>query len=95
MSHRAIASGRSRHRRQPFVGVAHLPVREQRFWLAESMVLVAVVLYSLGDELYGHRVIAVPGFVWVLLLLLPVVYAGTAFGLAGSLAVAVTGAILT
>ena len=95
MSHHAIASGRSRHRRQPFVGVAHLPVREQRFWLAESMVLVAVVLYSLGDELYGHRVIAVPGFVWVLLLLLPVVYAGTAFGLAGSLGVAVTGAILT
>ena len=59
------------------------------------MVLMAVVLYSLGDDLYGRNVIAVPGFVWILLLLVPVVYAGTALGLAGSLGAASTGVILT
>ncbi len=93
-NHHTLAPGRSRRSRTLLAGIAHPPLRERRFWLAEFMVLVAVVLYSLGDDLYEHHVVAVPGFVWVLLLLLPVIYAGTSFGLGGSLGVAATGAVL-
>jgi diguanylate cyclase (GGDEF)-like protein/PAS domain S-box-containing protein len=75
--------------------LAHPPLREQRFWFAQSLVLIAVALYSLGDVLQRHGVIPLPGFVWILALLPPVVYAGTAVGLAGSLGAAVTGSILT
>ncbi len=96
MTYRPTPPGHSRLSPGRLLGsAAHPPLRERRFWLAESMVLIAVVLYSVGDDLYGRNVVAVPGFVWILLLLVPVVYAGTALGLAGSLGVASTGAILT
>ncbi|MBU6516159.1 MAG: diguanylate cyclase, partial [Acidobacteria bacterium] len=96
MTYRPTSPGHSRlSPRHLLARVAHPPLRERRFWLAESMVLMAVVLYSLGDDLYGRNVIAVPGFVWILLLLVPVVYAGTSLGLAGSLGASSSGAILT
>lgn len=96
MNLRVTPPGRSKLTLRHVVGsLAHPPLREERYWLAQAMVLIAVVLYSLGDDLYGHDVVAVPGFVWILLLLLPVVYAGTAFGLAGSLGAAATGMVLT
>ncbi|MHB1509116.1 MAG: putative bifunctional diguanylate cyclase/phosphodiesterase [Acidimicrobiales bacterium] len=67
----------------------HLPLSDRRFQVNMAMV-AAVLLVHLGAGLAQDRgVLLVPGFVWTLLLLVPVVYGGTVFGLVGSLAAAI------
>ena len=66
--------------------VAHPPLRDRRFWYAQGLVLAVIVLQALADFAQNAQLIPVPGFIWYLLIFLPVIYAGTAFGLVGALA---------
>jgi len=67
----------------------HLPLSDRRFQVNMAMV-GAVLLVHLGADIAQDRgVFLVPGFVWTLLLLVPVVYGGTVFGLVGSLPAAI------
>ncbi len=71
--------------------LAHPPFSDRRFWWAQLMVAVVFLIHLGADLAHAHATTPVPEFVWALLLLLPVVYAGTTFGLVGSLGVALTG----
>ncbi len=53
-----------------------------------------VALRLVADALQDHGALGVPGFVWILGLIFPVVFAGTAFGLVGSLGTALIGVAL-
>ena len=67
----------------------HPPFSDRRFQVNMAMV-GAVLLVHLGADIAQDRgVFLVPGFVWTLLLLVPVVYGGTVFGLVGSLPAAI------
>ena len=71
--------------------LAHPPLSDRRFWVAQAM-LALVFLVHLGADFAFYRAMSpIPGFVWALLLFVPVVYAGSAFGLVGSLGIALTG----
>ncbi len=73
--------------------LAHPPFADRRFWLAQAMV-AAILLARLGADLaHDAGFIPVPSFVWILLLLVPVVFAGASFGLVGSLGAATTGVV--
>ena len=58
------------------------------------MVAAAALVHFVGDLAQDRGLISVPGFVWILLLLLPVIYAGTTFGLVGSLGTALMGTVI-
>ena len=66
--------------------LAHPPLHDRRFWYSQSLVLGVIGVQALADLAQNARLIPVPGFVWYLLIFLPVIYAGTAFGLVGALA---------
>ena len=74
--------------------LAHPPLGDRRFWMVQAMVVVAVLVHLAGDLAQDAGVSPAPGFVWTLLLLVPTVYAGTVFGLVGSLGAAVGGIAL-
>ncbi len=71
----------------------HPPVREGRFWVIQSMVLVIAGLHLLLDLHVATETGAFPSGLPVALLFLPVAYAALRFGLAGAAATA-TWAIL-
>ncbi|NNN19078.1 MAG: EAL domain-containing protein [Acidimicrobiaceae bacterium] len=81
-------------RKKLVVNMTRLPFSDRRFWIAQAMVAVVFLIHLGGDFAHGQTIIPVPGFVWVILLFVPVVYAGLAFGLVGSLTVAVAGIIV-
>ncbi len=66
--------------------LAHPPLRDRRFWCAQGLVLAVIAVQAFADLGQNARLVPVPGFVWYLLIFLPVIYAGTAFGLVGALA---------
>ncbi len=67
----------------------HPPFSDRRYKMTLAMV-GAVLLVHLGADIAQDRgVFLVPGFVWTLLLLVPVVNGGTVFGLVGSLPAAI------
>lgn len=72
----------------------HPPVGDRRFWNINIMVGVASMIHFGADMLQDHGGISVPGFVSILLLFIPLVYAGTTFGLVGSLAVTSEGILV-
>ena len=75
--------------------ITHPPINDRRFWLAQSL-LAAALLIHLGAGIardLGRS--PVPGFVLILFLFIPIVYAGSIFGLAGSVAVALEGIIFS
>lgn len=74
-------------------GHARFPFRDQRLWAVVVMVLLVAVVHLLADLAQDRGVFPAPGFVWILLLLMPTVYAGTSFGLVGSLATAMSGVV--
>ncbi len=67
--------------------LARPPLRDRRFWYAQGLVLAVLVVQALFDLAPKAQLVPVPGFIWYLLIFLPVIYAGTAFGLVGALAV--------
>jgi diguanylate cyclase (GGDEF)-like protein/PAS domain S-box-containing protein len=70
-------------------------VRQRDFWLVQLMVAATVSLHLAGGAMQDRSLVDVPEFVWVLLLLVPVVYAGTISGLGGALEAAILGSALT
>ncbi len=67
------------------------PISDRRFWMAQLMVVGVFLVHLVFDFAQDHSVISVPGFVWILLLFVPVTYAGTVFGLVGSFCTAIVG----
>lgn len=65
---------------------------DARFWWAQAMVALVLVAHLVTDLAQGSDEGPVPGFIWALALLVPVMYAGTALGLGGSFGAAVSGA---
>lgn len=84
----------NRSRRDLVRSLAHPPVHNPTFWWTQVIVVGVVVLRLVADALQDHGVLGVPGFVWILGLIFPVVFAGTAFGLVGSLGTALFGVVL-
>ena len=64
---------------------------DPRVWTTAAMVALVVVVHLVLDLAQDRHDFPAPGFVWVLLLLVPTVYAGTQFGLVGSLTTALVG----
>ena len=65
----------------------HPPIGDRHFWNINMMVVLAFSIHFGADLYQDHGGIPIPGFVSILLLFIPLVYAGTTFGLVGSLAV--------
>ena len=72
--------------------LARPPFRDRRFWCTQALVGLVLVAQFAADRAQDAHLIPVPGFLWLLFLFLPVIYAGTVFGIAASLAVAIEGA---
>lgn len=72
----------------------HPPWSNRRFWLTQALVVIVFTLHLLGALAYNDGMSPVPGFAWILLLLVPVVYAGVTLGVAGSLGTAILGIVL-
>ena len=64
------------------------PFSDRRFWLAQVIVAVVIVVHLGADFAQDHGLIPIPGFVWILLFFVPLVFTGNFFGLRGSLAIA-------
>ncbi|MHB1525494.1 MAG: sensor domain-containing protein [Candidatus Dormibacteria bacterium] len=69
-------------------GADSVPWRERAFWVTQLLVL-AVVVVHVGDDLFGSELPHVPTVVTLALIVVPVGYAATRFGLRGSLPTAV------
>ena len=84
--------------RPPYKGfvanLLHPPLSDRRFWLAQAMVALVLVVHLGADVAQDNGVLPVPHFIWTLALLVPVIYAGTAFGLGGSLGTALSATIV-
>ncbi|WP_276974049.1 hypothetical protein [Ferrimicrobium acidiphilum] len=59
------------------VALAHPPWTNRQFWVAQVLVLIVGILHLIGDIANSHGSSPIPGFVWILPLLIPVVYANT------------------
>lgn len=70
-------------------------IRQRDFWLVQLMVAATVSVHLAAGALQEGSFLDVPEFIWILLLLVPVVYAGTTAGLAGAMGAAIFGAVLT
>lgn len=81
-----------RSRKDLLAGLAHPPLSDRRFWVVEATVVV-VFLARLGTRFAVDRgvISSVPGSVWILLLLVPIVYEGRTFGFVGSFGTALAG----
>ena len=87
--------GATRPPRKGFVAnLLHLPLLDRRFWFAQAMVALVLVVHLGADVAQDNGVLPVPHFIWTLALLVPVIYAGTAFGLGGSLGTALSATIV-
>ncbi|WP_276982120.1 EAL domain-containing protein [Ferrimicrobium acidiphilum] len=76
------------------VALAHPPWTNRQFWVAQVLVLIVGILHLIGDIANSHGSSPIPGFVWILPLLIPVVYAGITAGIAGALGSAIVGIML-
>jgi len=93
MSETLISDAVPRSRKDLVISLLRSPLSDRRFWWAQAMVAV-VVLINLGAGFTQDRVVIfTPSFVWTLLLLVPVVYAGRTFGRVGSFATATPGIV--
>ena len=75
------------------VNLRNPPLSDRRFWWAQLMVVVVFFVQVGADFAQDHAMIPIPDFVWILLVFIPVVYAGMTFGLVGSLGTALTGIV--
>jgi diguanylate cyclase (GGDEF)-like protein/PAS domain S-box-containing protein len=80
-------------RKELVFNLTHPPYADRRFWWAQVMVVAVALVHFVGDLAQARGLISVPGFVWILLLFIPVIYAGTTFGLVGSLGTALLGIV--
>lgn len=75
-------------------GAFHPPLREGRFWAIQAMVIVIAGAHLVLDAHGADSTEAVPGFISVALLMVPVGYAALRYGLAGSGATAAWATLL-
>ena len=73
----------------------HPPLSDRRFWLAQALIAAALLVRLGADLARDHGITAASGFVWILLLFVPIVYAGSTFGFIGSVSVAREGLVLS
>lgn len=73
----------------------HPPIKDRRFWTTQSLVVGALLVHFGAGLASSLGRIPIPGFVWIVFLFVPIVYAGSAFGLAGSLAVVLEGIVFS
>jgi len=83
-----------RSAKEVIVALAHPPWTNRQFWVAQVLVLIVGIIHLIGGLASSYGSSPIPGFVWILLLLIPVVYAGIAAGIAGSLGSAIVGIML-
>jgi len=72
----------------------HPASSRHQLWITAVLVVVVWALYLAGNLAQRDLVISIPGFVWILLLFIPVVFSGVVTGLAGALATAGFGIVL-
>ncbi|MCL6095311.1 MAG: EAL domain-containing protein [Actinobacteria bacterium] len=72
-------------------GPGQFPLQDYRFWLYQGQLAGILTIYLLTNLAYEHRIITVPDFVWLLLLLLPVITSVRVFGMVGALGIASEG----
>ena len=77
------------------VNLAHAPLGEGRFWAVQAMVIGLFVVHLVTTIAPIHHAIPVSDSTIDLLLFIPIVYGGAAFGLVGSLGASLTGIALT
>jgi len=70
------------------------PLRDRRFWVVQSLILVLAVGHLLLDIHGGGLPLGIPDFATVGLFLIPVIYAALNFGIGGSIASATWGTML-
>ncbi|MHB1508441.1 MAG: diguanylate cyclase domain-containing protein [Acidimicrobiales bacterium] len=90
LAHRATSStlkGR-------LASLSHPPLSDRRFWVTQALVVAVLLVYLDAGLARSHSVLWIPGFVWILLLLVPVAYAGAAFGSRGSFGAALGGTLV-
>ncbi len=90
LAHRAA----SRSLKGQLASLSHPPLSDRRFWITQAMVVAVLLVYLAAGLARDHSVLGMPAFVWILLLLVPVAYAGAAFGSRGSLGAALGGIIV-
>ncbi len=74
--------------------LCHPPLSDRRFWMAQGMVVVVLLVHLDAGLARGRTLLWAPEFVWILPLLVPVIYAGAVFGPSGSLGAALEGIIV-
>ncbi len=77
------------------VNLTHPPLANRRFWTVQLMVLAIFAVHLATDARLVDAVVTVPDFTINLLLFVPIIYAGSVFGVVGSLGAALTGIALT
>ncbi len=91
---RATHSTREPSPKDVLLELIHPPWSNRQFWATQGLVVIVCILYFLGEITTSYSKSPTAGFVWILLLLGPVVYAGVAAGIAGSLGTATFGVLL-
>ncbi len=94
ISHTPVADAARKSRKDLVVNLAHPPFSDRRFWWAQVMVAVVVLIHFVATVVQDQAIIPLPDFVWILLLFIPVIYAGMIFGLVGSFGTALMGIVL-
>ncbi len=80
--------------REIWAGLVRPAFSDSHFWIVQAMV-VAIFFIDLGGDLAQNaHIIALPGFVWKVLLFIPIAYGGKYFGIVGSLGAALSAMIL-
>jgi diguanylate cyclase (GGDEF)-like protein/PAS domain S-box-containing protein len=80
--------------REIWAGLVRPAFSDSHFWIVQTMV-VAIFFIDLGGDLAQNaHITALPGFVWKVLLFVPIAYGGKYFGIVGSLGAALSAMIL-
>jgi len=93
ISYTPAAGAVRRSRKDLAMSLAHPPLSDRRFWLAQISIAGVFCVYLVIDVAQDQGVVPVPGFVGILLLSIPVAYAGMTFGLVGSFGTAMVGTL--
>ena len=60
-------------RRSVLLDQAHVPVRDPRLWAVGAMVVFVALVHLFADLAQDRGTFPAPGFVWILLFLVPIV----------------------
>ncbi|MHB8189534.1 MAG: hypothetical protein ACYDHP_03745 [Ferrimicrobium sp.] len=80
--------------REIWAGLVRPAFSDPHFWIVQGMVAAVFFIVLAGDLAQDAHITVLPGFVWIVLLFVPVTYGGKHFGLVGSLGAALSGIIL-